>query len=169
MVCTPVYLTLPHIAPFRARATGYKGSSDLYIDANIQLAVSAGRKLYEATGKRVHVCLPDETEYLRAKDLFKSALELSEGVSLGHLQENRDSFLTSWNNIFAGAAVPGTKRGGPSAPAAAAATADIFLTLNASTIELVDLQKYVAETIKDRVVVTWNMELDTLRADLGEE
>lgn len=48
---------------------GYKGASDLYIDANIQLALSAGKQLHEVTGKKVHVCLPDEAEYNRAKEL----------------------------------------------------------------------------------------------------
>ena len=29
-------------------------------------------------------------------------------------------------------------------------------------------EAYVTEKVKDRAVVTWNMELDTLRSDLGE-
>lgn len=52
-----------------APGSGYKGASDLYIDANIQLSIAAARQLYEGTGKRVHVLLPDETEYSRAAEM----------------------------------------------------------------------------------------------------
>ncbi len=45
--------------------------------------------------------------------------------------------------------------------------ADIFIVVNASTIELPDVEKYIAETVKERPLVLWNLELDTLRADLG--
>ena len=50
----------------------------------------------------------------------------------------------------------------------AARKADLFIVVNASTIELPDVEKYVAETVGDRPLVLWNLELDTLRADLGE-
>lgn len=45
--------------------------------------------------------------------------------------------------------------------------ADIFIVVNASTIELPDVEKYIAETVGERPLVLWNLELDTLRADLG--
>ena len=50
----------------------------------------------------------------------------------------------------------------------AARKADLFIVVNASTIELPDVEKYIAETVGDRPLVLWNLELDTLRADLGE-
>jgi hypothetical protein len=58
-----ILLTI-HCAP-----AGYKGSSDLYIDANIQLALAAAKQLYAFAGKRCHILLPDETEYRRAAKL----------------------------------------------------------------------------------------------------
>jgi hypothetical protein len=40
--------------------------------------------------------------------------------------------------------------------------------VNASTVELVDLETYVNEVVQGKPMVLWNLELDTLRADLGE-
>lgn len=53
-------------------------------------------------------------------------------------------------------------------PGEAAAKADMYICVNASTIELVDIEKYVAEYVGDKPIVLWNLELDTLRADLGD-
>jgi hypothetical protein len=60
------------------RPADYKGSSDLYIDANTQLALSAARRLRELTGKRVHILLPDETEYTRAAERWVAGSASSE-------------------------------------------------------------------------------------------
>lgn len=39
--------------------------------------------------------------------------------------------------------------------------------INHSTVELPSVEKYADEVAKDKVVLLWNLELDTLRADLG--
>lgn len=91
---------------------------------------------------------------------FKSALENTEGVTLGHFMEGKPGALSGLTAFFRGP-VEGD-------PGAGAAAADLFLALNASTIELADFETYVNETVGPaRPVVSWNMELDLLRADLG--
>lgn len=68
----------------------YKVASDASIDANTQLALKAGQLVHEATGKRVVVLVPDGPEYDRSSKLFKTTLELSDGVEMGHLFEGRE-------------------------------------------------------------------------------
>lgn len=68
----------------------YKNASDTYIDSNTQLAIQAARSIYESSGKKVVILLPDGPEYERSSKLFKAALELSDGVSMSHLFEGRE-------------------------------------------------------------------------------
>ena len=146
--------------PSVSNVDGYKGSSDLYIDSNIQLAISAARKIFSTTAMRVHIMLPDEAEYRRAYKLFKSALETSDGVTLGHLMEGKSNFLSSLTSQFGlGESCPD--------PTERAKQADIYISANASTVELKELEEYTNAVVKDKPLVTWNMELDNLRADLG--
>ena len=91
---------------------------------------------------------------------FKATLEFSEGVSLGHLLECRPTLLSSIAAAFSGG------EEGPD-PAACAAAADLFLVINASTVELADLEAYSEQSVRGRPLITWNMEMDLLRADLG--
>lgn len=54
----------------------------------------------------------------------------------------------------------------PSCPPGAAA--DVYLVINLSCIELPAMEEYVKEVIgATKVLVTWNLELDSLRGDLG--
>lgn len=141
---------------------GYKGSSDLYIDANTQFAIAAARQIHASTNKRVHVLVPDQPEYNRSQKIFKSTLDMTDkAVSLGHLLESRQTLMSGFTSIFGGGA-------SSSDPATAASKADIFLVINASTVELDDLEAYCEQTVgKDKVIITWCISLDTLRADLG--
>lgn len=63
--------------PSVSNVDGYKGSSDLYIDSNIQLAIAAGRKIYSTTAMKVHILLPDEPEYKRAYKMYVYSLIIS--------------------------------------------------------------------------------------------
>ena len=55
-------------------------------------------------------------------------------VTIGHFREGRQSLLGSLSSLLGGGG-----GGGGSDPAAAAQRADIFVALNASTVELADL------------------------------
>lgn len=94
--------------------------------------------------------------------MFKPTLELSDGnLSMGYLNEGRKGFMGGLSKRF------GNRDNAVASPGEAAAKADIYIVVNASTIELPDIEKYVAEYVGDKPIVLWNLELDTLRADLG--
>jgi len=144
--------------PIPTSIDAYKGASDVFIDANVQLAISAAKQI-AAAGKKVHVVTPDLGEYSRSYKMFKSSLDMIEGVTMGHLKESsKGDFLNGFQSLFSGGAPD-------SAPAGAAA--DVFLIANVSAVELPAVEAYVNEVVKDKVAVTWNLELDTLRGDLG--
>lgn len=95
---------------------------------------------------------------------FKPTLELSDGnLSMGYLNEGRKGFMGGLSKRF------GNRDNAVASPGEAAAKADIYIVVNASTIELPDIEKYAAEYVGDKPIVLWNLELDTLRADLGEQ
>eukprot|EP01024_Parvocaulis_polyphysoides_P035231 TRINITY_DN3117_c0_g2_i1.p3 TRINITY_DN3117_c0_g2~~TRINITY_DN3117_c0_g2_i1.p3 ORF type:complete len:219 (-),score=34.05 TRINITY_DN3117_c0_g2_i1:192-848(-) len=93
--------------------------------------------------------------------MFRAALELAPNVSMGHLLEARPTGV--WGIVSKFQGDNGWK---PEIPESAL-TADVFIIVNASTVELADVEKYAIDVIQDKAFVTWNLELDTLRADLG--
>lgn len=93
---------------------------------------------------------------------FKPSLDLSDGMlTMGYLTEGRKGFMGGVSKLF------GNNENAVASPGEAAAKADMYICVNASTVELVDIEKYVAEYVADKPIVLWNLELDTLRADLG--
>ncbi|MEW5301987.1 MAG: hypothetical protein WDW36_004805 [Sanguina aurantia] len=144
--------------PVPVALDGYKGASDVFIDSNVQLALAAAKRL-AAGGRRVHVVAPDQGEYDRTYTMFKPALQLSDGVSLGHLGEaGGPSF--SLNSFFRNQSAPSSS--------AAAAAADTYIIINATSVELAFVEKYGrAAVAAGKAVVLWNLELDTLKGDLG--
>ncbi|GAU12037.1 hypothetical protein TSUD_00010, partial [Trifolium subterraneum] len=71
--------------PLPSDISSYKGSSDEFIDANIQLVLTVVRKLQEKIETRACIVFPDKPEKLRASKLFKAALDSVDGISIGSL------------------------------------------------------------------------------------
>jgi len=143
----------------------YKGASDMYIDTNVQLAIATAQQILKYSGLNAHIVVPDATEYNRSYKLSKAALDLSPGITMGYLTEEKRNLAGAITSLFAG--VSGQPLTSDSSQTTKAAKADVFIVVNASTIELVDVENYVKEVVGDRPVITFNVELDTLRADLG--
>ncbi|GJN18807.1 hypothetical protein PR202_gb06009 [Eleusine coracana subsp. coracana] len=61
--------------PLPSSISSYKGSSDEFIDANIQLALTVARKLKELKGTRSCIVFPDQPEKRRASQLFRTAID----------------------------------------------------------------------------------------------
>eukprot|EP00959_Pyramimonas_sp_CCMP1952_P298931 6252695-Pyramimonas_sp.AAC.1 len=168
--------------------TGYKDSSDQFIDFNIQLAILAGKLLSpnvrtvqdifflsrlslvlcwgksptsrvlerslieEDPSRKVKVVLPDNVELERAAKKFKTAVDMAgPNLTLGCAAVKKGLMWV----LGAGEEL---KDDSP---------ADIYIAVNASTIELPSIRKYAADIVKDKVLILWCLELDTLRADLG--
>eukprot|EP00879_Flechtneria_rotunda_P021558 GHRR01022721.1.p1 GENE.GHRR01022721.1~~GHRR01022721.1.p1 ORF type:complete len:234 (+),score=58.01 GHRR01022721.1:76-777(+) len=90
---------------------------------------------------------------------MRSTLNLMSDVSLGHLKEHKQGdLLTGFQSLFAGNAPDS---------AAAGTAADLYIVTNITGVELPAFEEYVSEVAEDKPVVTWNLELDTLRGDLG--
>lgn len=144
--------------PLAGSEDAYKRESDAFVDANVQLALAAAKQL-AAAGRRVHIVLPDQGEYDRSYAMFRSSLDMLGGaVSMGHLRESGAGSGFSLSSIFGGSAPPS---------AAAAAAADVFLIANATCVELPNVRAYVDTSVRSKTAVLWNLELDTLRGDLG--
>jgi len=139
--------------PLSSDTSGFKDSSDAFVDANIQLAILAAKLLCEEDpSKTVKVVLPDDVEFERASKKFKTSVEMAgPNVSLGCISVKRGLMWAL----------------GAGAKAEDAAPADIHIAVNASTIELPNVRKYCENVVKDNTFILWCLELDTLRADLG--
>lgn len=109
----------------------------MYIDANTQLAIQAGRELSKLAKVKTVVVLPDGPEFERSSKLFKTALEMSERVSMSHLYEGREPLKKGLQLLFG---MDQTNE-----VPVAAAEADVHIVINISTNELLDVQKYIKE------------------------
>eukprot|EP00955_Chlamydomonas_euryale_P021483 227243-Chlamydomonas_euryale.AAC.8 len=89
-------LMAPHIA-----ATGYKGSSDLFIDSNAQLSLAAAKSL-AAKGKRVHVVMPDHGEYVRTYKMYVQGVGPGKrvGGSKGTSSSHRGARMHVWIDVW---------------------------------------------------------------------
>ncbi|XWS16541.1 hypothetical protein CRYUN_Cryun34aG0097200 [Craigia yunnanensis] len=73
-----------------------KGSSDEFIDANIQLALAVVRKLQQKRETQACMVFPDKPEKRRASQLFKAALDSIDGISIGSLDDVPSGAVTTF-------------------------------------------------------------------------
>ena len=166
--------------PLPTSINNYAGASDDFNEANFQLALQLSRNLV-AEGRKPRIVVPDKIELARLLKRYKGSLELSEGVSVGSLEEGSDArglnnltaaqalsrAANAWRNLEVGL------QGLPSSEelVAGAQGADVHILLNPSTVDLPGIRTYTESFengASEPTVVLFNCELETLRGDLGQ-
>ncbi|KAM1862350.1 hypothetical protein ACFX14_002828 [Malus domestica] len=73
--------------PLPSDISSYKGSSDEFIDANVQLVLAVVRKLKEIRETRACIVFPDKPEKRRASEQFKTAIDSLDDITIGSLDD----------------------------------------------------------------------------------
>lgn len=144
-------------------SVGYTESSDSVIDANISHALGMAKE-FGRNGYTCQIVLPDAVELERASTRFSTAIDDVETASFGCLPPS--GLVKKLSQAVLKSASANQREG--DALEEAKGDVDVFIVTNLSTQELPALQSFANDVIGEaRPLVTLNLELDTLRGDLG--
>jgi len=154
--------------PLPSTVSDYSGDSDGFSRANLQLALRVCGDLAD-NGYKPRLVVPDYTEYITAFKFLRPALEqLDDNVMLGSLDDGSTKLRPlaglNFNALFKPPDLPREED-----LRMEAKLADVHVVLNATTTEMIDVEEYAQRYCQDgKVLILFNLNLDTLRGDLGQ-